>query len=152
MKLETRCMVPAGAEPTWDLLMDIPRAARCVPGLQELVPDGEDKYRATLQVRVGPISLTFSGTIQLVEQNQGLREARFRVEGSDRRAGGSFRSDMTLRLNPGPSGQTELAITADTTFMGKLGEFGQPVIRRKAASTIEQFAKNLSQQLDGVAG
>ncbi len=148
MKLETRALVPAELGATWDLLMDLPRASACVPGLQELVPDGEGVFRATLQARVGPISLKFSGTIQILEQDRGKGEAQFRIEGADRRVGGSFKADMTMRLTSGAPGQTELFIATDTTFMGKLGEFGQPIIRRKAGATIEEFARNLAQELN----
>ena len=31
--------------------------------------------------------------------------------------------------------------------MGRLGELGQPLIRRKAQSTIEEFARNVSREL-----
>jgi len=41
----------------------------------------------------------------------------------------------------------ELEIVADTTFMGRLGELGQPIIRRKARNTLEEFSKNLSKLL-----
>lgn len=152
MKLESKCLIAASPRSIWDLMMDIPHAAFCVPGMEELVSDGDDLYRVRLRARVGPISLTFSVTIQLVEQDPSQYEARFRVEGTDRSVGGSFKSDMTLRLSPQLTGQTELAITADTTFMGKLGEFGQPIIRRKAGSTIQQFANNLAQQLNSATG
>ena len=103
MLIETRCPISADPGPTWDLLMDVPRAARGVPGLKEIAPketgpgEGEE-FLATLEGRVGPITLTFSGVIQLVEVNQAQYEAKYRVEGSDRRVGGSFRSDMTIRL------------------------------------------------------
>ena len=46
-----------------------------------------------------------------------------------------------------PAGETELEIVADTTFMGRLGELGQPIIRRKARNTLEEFSKNLSKLL-----
>ncbi len=128
--------------------MDIPRTAFCVPGLQELEPGEDGTFRATLQARVGPISLTFSGTIQLLEQDPDHYLARFRVQGSDRRVGGSFQTNMTVRLIPLGPDKTQLEISADTTFMGKLGELGQPIIRRKTAATIDQFAKNLARQLD----
>ena len=128
--------------------MDVPRTAFCVPGLQELEPAEDGSFRATLQARIGPISLTFSGTIRVLEQNPELYLARFRVEGSDRRVGGSFQANMTVRLIPLSPDKTQLEISADTTFMGKLGELGQPIIRRKTAATIDQFAKNLAQQLD----
>ncbi len=153
MLIETQCPISADPGPTWDLLMDVPRAALCVPGLKEITPketgSGEgDGFQASLQARVGPISLTFSGTIQVVERDQARLEAKYRVEGSDRRVGGSFRSVMTVRLESLAPGETVLTITADTAFMGKLGELGQPLIRRKARTSIEQFAKNLAQQLN----
>ena len=151
MLIESQCLVPAGAGPIWDLILDIPRTAFCVPGLQEIEPSEDGSFRATLKARVGPISLTFSGTIQLLEQDSELHLARFQLHGSDRRVGGSFQTNMTVRLiSQGPD-QTLLVISADTTFMGKLGELGQPIIRHKTASTIDQFAKNLAQQLDSQA-
>ncbi len=118
-----------------------------MPGLEEIEPHEGGNFRATLKAKVGPISLTFSGTIELLEQDPEILLAKFRVQGSDRRVGGSFRTTMTVRLIPQGPDQTQLDISADTTFMGKLGEFGQPIIRRKTASTIDQFAKNLTQQL-----
>ena len=145
--LESQCIVPSGPGPIWDLILDVPEAAFCVPGLQEIEPGDDGTYRATLKAKVGPISLTFSGTIRLLEQDPELHLAKFRVQGSDRRVGSSFQTTMTVRLISQGANQTELDISADTTFMGKLGEFGQPIIRRKTASTIDQFAKNLVQRL-----
>ena len=56
---------------------------------------------------------------------------------------------MTVRLKSSSPTETELDIETDTTFMGRLGELGQPVIRRKAQSTIEEFARNLSRATVG---
>jgi carbon monoxide dehydrogenase subunit G len=151
MRLETSCLVPANQATTWELLMDIPRAAACVPGLQEIVPDGENRYRATLESRVGPMGLTFSGTVTVLENDESKGEARFQVEASDRRLGGSIKADMTMRLIDQSSGQdaaqTEVSIITDTAFMGKLGELGQPLMHRKARNTMEEFARNLSKLL-----
>lgn len=147
MLIESHCLVPSGPGPIWGLILDIPRTAFCVPGLQEIAPGEDGSFRATLKARVGPITLTFSGTIELLEQDPQLHVAKFRLQGSDRRVGGSFQTNMTVRLIPQGPDQTQLDISADTIFMGKLGELGQPIIRRKTASTIDQFAKNLAQQL-----
>ncbi len=148
MLIESNSEIPFSPEPIWELILDIPRIAFCVPGVQSLEPGEEGKFQATLQARVGPISLTFSGTIELLEQNPDIHTAKFRVHGSDRRVGGSFQTQMTVRLIALDTEKTQLDISADTTFMGKLGEFGQPLIRRKTATTIDQFAKNLAQQLE----
>jgi uncharacterized protein len=148
MKLENRCLVPADKDTTWALVMDIPRAAVCVPGMEQVAAEGEDRFRATLRVRVGPMGLNLSGTVQVLERNEEKGEARFLVEASDRRVGGAVRSDLTMRLAPQSAHQTELTIISDTTFMGRLGELGQPIIRRKASATMEDFARNLARQID----
>ena len=148
MQLENKCLVPADRDTTWKLVMDIPRVAACIPGVNDVTPVGDDKFNAVMQVRIGPMRLSFSGTILIVDQDKQKGEARFRVEAADRRLGGSFRADMTLRLNPLSETQTELSIESDVAFMGKLGELGQPLIRRKAGNTLEDFARNLSQQVN----
>ena len=148
MQLENKCLVPADRDTTWELVMDIPRVAACIPGVNDVTPVGDDKFNAVMQVRIGPMRLSFSGTILIVDQDKQKGEARFRVEAADRRLGGSFRADMILRLNPLSETQTELSIESDVAFMGKLGELGQPLIRRKAGNTLEDFARNLSQQVN----
>ena len=148
MKLENRCLVPADVDSTWELVTDIPRVAACVPGIKDVSPDGENRYRASLQARVGPMGFTMSGTIMVLELDRDKAEARFQVDAADRRLGGSIRAEMILRLAAQPQGHTEMLITTDTTFMGKLGELGQPVIHRKARSTLEQFAQNLANLLE----
>ncbi|PKB65001.1 MAG: hypothetical protein BZY80_01420 [SAR202 cluster bacterium Io17-Chloro-G2] len=152
MRLENSCLIPAGRSAAWELLMDIPQAAACVPGLQEIVPDGENQYRARLESRVGPMRFSFSGTVLVVEKDESKAEARFQVEASDPKVGGTIKADMTMRLIDCAPGQSELSIVTETAFMGKLGELGQPLMHRKAKSTMEGFAHNLVQLLQQQAG
>ena len=131
----------------WALLLDIPQVAPCIPGVQDVESDGENQFKAVMQVRVGPVRLNFSGTINILEQDSEKGEAHFRVEAADRKVGGSIRADMTMQLNELSADESELVIVTDTVFMGKIGELGQPIIRRKAKSTLEDFAKNLAKQV-----
>ena len=147
MKLENRCLVPADIQRTWDLIMDIPRAAACVPGMEEVVQEEDGSYRASMRVRVGPMGMTLAGTLQVLEQDPSKGEARFLIEASDRRVGGAVRADLLIQLRSEEGNQTELVLNTDTTFIGRLGELGQPLIRRKANTTMEEFARNLAQQL-----
>ena len=144
MKLENRCLVPADRATAWDLVMDVPRVAPCVPGLSGLEADGEDRYTGTLRAQAGPMRVNLSGTLQVVSRDADKGEAHFLLEAADRRIGGSVKTTMTLQLTPIDDGQTELTIATDTAFMGALGTLGQPIIRRKAAATVEEFAKNLA--------
>ena len=131
----------------WALLLDIPQVAPCIPGVQDVESDGENQFKAVMQVRVGPVRLNFSGTINILEQDREKGEAHFRVEAADRKVGGSIRAAMTMQLNELSADESELVNVTDTVFMGKIGELGQPIIRRKAKSTLEDFAKNLAKQV-----
>ena len=148
MKLEIRSIVPASRDATWALVMDIPKAASCIPGIEQVTPDGEGRYNATLHARVGPMGMNLSGTITVLFQDSDSGEARFLVEANDRRVGGGVKTDMTMRVTAQSPNETELEIVSDTTFMGRLGELGQPIIRRKARNTLEEFSRNLSKLLE----
>ncbi len=60
MKLENSFEVDAPPEKVWALLMDVPRIIPCMPGakLDETVSDSN--WKATMQVKLGPIGLTFA--------------------------------------------------------------------------------------------
>ena len=147
MKVEIVSVVPASREATWTLVMDIPKAASCIPGLKDIAPDGEARYQATLQARVGPMGMNLSGVITVLSQDAESGEAHFLVEANDRRVGGGVKTNMSMKVTAKSPTETELEIVADTTFMGRLGELGQPLIRRKARNTLEDFSKNLSNLL-----
>lgn len=147
MKVEIVSVVPASREATWALVMDIPKAASCIPGLKDITPDGEARYQATLQARVGPMGMNLSGVITVLSQDAESGEAHFLVEANDRRVGGGVKTNMSMKVTAKSPTETELEIVADTTFMGRLGELGQPLIRRKARNTLEDFSKNFSKLL-----
>lgn len=147
MKLQNSCIVPAGITESWDFLTDVAAAAKCVPGVVDVSPQGDGRYRGALRAKVGPMSINLSGTVTVQEREPGSGRARFLVEASDRRVGGGVKTDMLMQLTARSPTETELTISTDTTFMGRLGELGQPLIRRKAQSTIEEFARNLSREL-----
>ncbi|MCS5669082.1 MAG: SRPBCC domain-containing protein [Dehalococcoidia bacterium] len=147
MKVEIVSVVPASREATWTLVMDIPKAATCIPGLKDITPDGEARYQATLQARVGPMGMNLSGVITVLSQDAESGEAHFLVEANDLRVGGGVKTNMSMKVTAKSPTETELEIVADTTFMGRLGELGQPLIRRKARNTLEDFSKNFSKLL-----
>ena len=147
MKVEIVSVVPASREATWVLVMDIPKAASCIPGLKDITPDGEARYQATLQARVGPMGMNLSGVITVLSQDAESGEAHFLVEANDRQVGGGVKTNMSMKVTAKSPTETELEIVADTTFMGRLGELGQPLIRRKARNTLEDFSKNFSKLL-----
>lgn len=143
MQLENRCVIAAGQAAAWQLLLDPPRLAPAIPGLGELTAAGENRFAGTMQAQAGPLRVNLAGSVQIVAQDVDKGTARLILEAADRRLGGSVRATVTLQLTALAENQTELTICADTNFGGRLATLGQPIIRRKAADAIAEFARNL---------
>ena len=140
MKLEHRVSVDAPRAKVWAVLMDLPVAARCVPGTREVAPDGEG-VRGTLDVRVGPVKLALGGTVAIESRNEAAGTARLRADAEDRRLGGSVRALVDLAVSG--DAPTELRITTDVAILGRIGELGQPLIARQAEKVLAGFAECL---------
>jgi uncharacterized protein len=140
------CAIPIERERLWDFLMEVPKVARCVPGIESIEAVDASAYKGSLRVQVGPIRLSLQGTMTVEEQDRASWRARMRAEASDRRVGGGIRARMSLTLAPGEGG-TRLRIETDLAILGRIGEFGQPVIKKKADALLEEFAHNLGSTL-----
>ena len=146
MIFSQECVLPIERERLWDFLMDVTRVARCVPGVERVEAVDERSYQGRLGVRIGPIRLSLDGTMAVEERDPAAWRARMRADASDRRLGGGIRARMSLTLTPAADG-TRLHIETDLAILGKIGEFGQPVIKKKADALLEDFARNLKAAL-----
>ena len=144
MRLEHREQVTAPPERVWELLLDIPRAAQLMPGVEEVALQEDGSYTAVMKVRLGPISMNLQGRVKLEEHDWARRRAVLRLEGADRRVGGSAKATIELELAAPSEGVTLLVMNTDVTLMGKLGQFGLPLIKRKVDATVAEFARNLA--------
>jgi len=146
VKFTQRSTLAVERERLWDFLMDVPRVGRCIPGVEGIEAVSDSGYRGLLRVQVGPIRLSLEGTIAIEERDREAWRASMRAEASDRRAAGGIRARMTLELRPAGTG-TELSVETDLSVLGKIGEFGQPIIRKKADSLMQEFAANVEAAL-----
>lgn len=149
MKLVQTAEIPQPPDLVWAFLMDIPRVARCVPGAGEVEAIDPDRWRGSLRVRVGPVGLNLQGTVVIVEQDPVARTAEMRVEAADGHIGGALSARLTMRLDPldRPTPATGLTITTDAQIMGRIGDFGQPIMKRKADQIVREFAENIARTL-----
>ena len=146
MTFTQECVIPVARERLWDFLMDVPTVGRCIPGVESIEAVDGNAYKGGLKVQVGPIRLALQGTITVEEQDRSAWHARMRAEANDRRMGGGIRARMSLALTPSGEG-TRLRIETDLAVLGKIGEFGQPIIKKKADTLLEDFVRNIGSAL-----
>lgn len=139
MKLSHAATVGAPAERVWATVMDLPVAARCVPGVLAVVPAGSDTFTGSLRVQIGPVRVILEGAIAIVSRDDAARRASLKVDAKDSRLGGTVRATVDVALRD-VDGGCELRLDADVQIAGRIGEFGQPVIQRKSAQLLGEFA------------
>ena len=147
MKFSQTAQIPVAREPLWNFLMDVPKVAKSLPGVESVSKIDDTTYEGTLTVRVGPIKLNLQGKIILEEQNKNAWRAALRAEAKDRMAAGAVNGKTTMNLKEISANLTELVVDTDVNILGKIGEFGQPIIRKKADSMLKEFVDNIKKQL-----
>ncbi len=147
MKFNQRAVIPVAREPLWDFLMDVPKVAQSLPGVEKVEQLDPDTYQGTLKIRVGPISINLQGKIIVEQRDRASWRATLRADASDRLAAGAVRAQTSMELKDLSATETELLVDTDVSIMGKIGEFGQPIIRRKADAMLKEFVENIKKQL-----
>jgi uncharacterized protein len=147
MKFEQTVDLPgASPERVWGFVMDIPSMAKCIPGCDGVEDLGNNHYKAVVKIKVGPIGLALASEISIVEKDEVNRTAALLVEAADKRVGGAVKATMSMKLTPEGDG-TKLEVSTDANVMGRIGDFGQPIIRKKADQTLQEVAANLRKAL-----
>lgn len=146
MKFEQTVALDADPERVWDFILDVPAVAKCIPGVDSIEPLGGDKYKVMMKVRVGPIGLSLQSELAIVEKDEASKTAALRVDAADKRVGGAVKATMTTHLEPNGTGTT-MQVTTDAQVLGRIGDFGQPVIRKKADQMLQEVASNLRKAL-----
>jgi uncharacterized protein len=148
MEFDNSFEVPLPVGDAWALLMDIRRIAPCMPGAALTDVVDEHTYKGRIGVRLGPVALTFAGTVKFEEIDHVNRRARVTAQGSDAKGRGAANAAASFRLEP-TGGGTKVLVHTDLTLSGAVAQYGRGVgiIQLTAAQIITQFANNLKAQL-----
>src|SRR3954453_382459 len=104
--------------------MDIQRIAPCMPGA-ELTEVVDDKtYKGKIGVRLGPVALTFAGTVTFEEIDNANHRARVKAQGTDAKGRGGANATAAFRVEPVANGSRVLGHT-DLALSGGGGEIGR---------------------------
>jgi len=147
MDLQRTFTVNAPIGTVWDALMDIERVAGCVPGAQVLQKLSEDTYQVGMKVKLGPVSMQYKGTLNVVERDEAARRAVMEGQAQETHGQGTAKARVDLQLAEEGSTTTGTAAAA-ITLSGKAAVMGRSVIGSVADQLLGVFTGNLQSMLN----
>jgi uncharacterized protein len=146
VKLENSFDVSAPPEQAWALLMDVPRVIPCMPGatLEEAVD--EENWKATMAVKLGPISLSFKTDVRREEVDEVAQRATLSAKAREARGRGNASATIESSLTP-HNGGTRVDIVTDLQLAGAVAQYGRGLVQDVSSQLVTQFADCLKAQL-----
>jgi len=148
MRFEGDALIPAAPESVWTGLNDPEVLRRAIPGCQSMERTGEREFTATVVSRVGPVSATFRGKVELADLDP---PHGYTLKGRGQGGAAGFaKGEARIRLVPEGDG-TRLTYEADADVGGKIASVGGRLIQGVAKKTADDFFVAFGHVLTGEA-
>lgn len=129
----------------WEMLNDPNVLATAMPGTQTLTLVAENEYEGVMNVRVGPVSGSFSGKLA-VSDAVPPESCTLTVDG--RGAPGFLKGAGTVHLTEAEPGKTHMRYAGDVLIGGKLAGVGQRMLDSVSKSIIRQGLETVNKAVE----
>ena len=146
MRLENSFEVPGPPEAAWSLLLDVERIVPCMPGAELTEVVDESHWKAKLQVKLGPIALTFATDVVRERVDEDARRVTLSAKAREVRGRGGAQAQIESSL-ASSDGVTTATIVTDLTMSGAVGQYGRGIVQDVSSQLVGQFADCLAAQL-----
>ncbi len=136
MELTGEYRIAAPRDVVWRAILDPDVLRRCIPGCKELEQTGEGSYAAKVQLKVGPVSATFAGTVELTDMEA---PAACRIAGAGNGGIAGFAKGEAKVTLAEDGAETVLAYVAEAQIGGKLAALGSRLIQSTSRKLADQF-------------
>lgn len=151
MIVQNQFDVPGSVVEVFDVVTDIERVARCFPGATLDQAVDADTYKGQIKVRLGPVQVSFAGTLEFVERDRDAATAVLRARGKEQRGRGGADAQIQMALTPQSNGATTVTLDTDLRLNGAVAQYGRGagIIEGVAQEIIGKFAANLQADIAG---
>jgi carbon monoxide dehydrogenase subunit G len=126
-------------EQNWGTILDLERLVPCVEGGTVTEATGPDSVKAQIKVKMGAMSMTFAGTVAVIEQDPDAHRAVLQVKSREIGGQGHANADVTFSLSDG-GGHIHTA----AQITGKAASMGEGVVQNVLDALINSFTENLA--------
>lgn len=146
MEMSGERLIAAPRSEVWAALNDPDVLKACIPGCQEMERAGDNGFAATVKQRVGPVSATFKGEVQLSNIVEGQS---YTISGEGKGGAAGFaKGGADVGLEEAEGG-TRLIYKVEAKVGGKLAQLGGRLIDGFAKKMADQFFTDFQTTVEG---
>lgn len=146
MQMTGEQIIAAPRQKVWEALNDPAVLAQCIPGCQSLERDGDNRFVAAAEVKIGPIGARFKGNVELSDINA---PNGYTITGSGSGGiAGSAKGGAKVRLSDAPGG-TLVSYEVEAEVGGRMAQLGGPIIDATAKNLAGKFFTKFGEVVSG---
>jgi carbon monoxide dehydrogenase subunit G len=120
-------------------ITDLEQVVPCVEGGRVLERTGDDAVKAEIVVKMGAMSLTFNGTVEITEKDPDAHRAVMAVKSREKGGQGHANATVTFVLDDGGG-----TLSTNAQITGKAASMGEGVVAGVLDALINDFTGKLS--------
>ena len=138
--------IPATREKVWEALNDPEVLKQCIAGCQELDKSSDTEFSAKVKTKVGPVSATFTGKVELTDIDP---PNGYNIQGEGTGGVAGFaKGGASVKLTE-DGDATVLNYEANATVGGKLAQIGSRLIDATAKKMADDFFSKFAEAVGG---
>src|SRR5256885_9984183 len=111
MQLENSFQVAAPPDKVFVYLLDINKVVGCVPGAELSEVVDPSTFKGKVKVKVGPITVAYSGTARISDRDDARRTAILSADGRETTGPGSAPASATMKVQTAGEGSLVEIVT-----------------------------------------
>ncbi|OLB92904.1 MAG: hypothetical protein AUI15_19810 [Actinobacteria bacterium 13_2_20CM_2_66_6] len=139
-----------GASPdqVFAYLLDVNKIVGCVPGAELSEVVDPTTFKGKVKIKVGPITVAYSGTARISGRNDADRQATLTAEGRETTGPGSARATAQMSVQTAGEGSL-VQIVTEYHVAGRVAQFGRGVMEDVSKRLIKDMANCIQANLEG---
>ena len=140
VELDHRFSTSKSIDDSFAAITDLERVVPCVEGGRVLETTGPNSVKAEIVMKMGAMSLTFTGTVEVAEEDAGAHRALLRVKSKEAGGQGHANADVAFQLEDGGG-----TIHTKAQITGKAASMGEGVVIGVLDALITDFTGKLGE-------
>jgi carbon monoxide dehydrogenase subunit G len=146
MEFRNEFTVEAPIDEVYEAMLDPEQVAPAMPGAQVLEKVSDDVYKVAIKIKLGPVTMTYRGTVEIVDKDPDAHAATMSVKAKEARGQGTATAQVNMNLEEG-GGATQATMVANVQLSGKAAAMGRGIIEDVSSRLVDTFAGNLAEML-----